>query len=643
VDEGAAMKKSLLSRGISLLAHGAKGLHQDEEGAALVFAAITLFSLALATFLVFQVGLVSTDRMQVQSAADAAAYSGAQVEANAINSIGQINDGMSYVHYTTLRHLVDSIVYSTLAEFGRHAEWVTINNSDKLFQQPIGATMPGIPTEFQSGIENQDAPGWVMLGDEAEWDRRWARVERQRGAQVIEAGKRWLLDLNAANRRILEAVPDLVREKAAEVAFRNGASHVAVSSDIEEVFRANADGSGDVGFVEAAGTEQDGSGDERVAAALAFRYAGAKDGYPGRSLSVEGEPRGFPEWFDAEIGRAKEPYSQVRLCWNVNDWAHRDRPGETHGEFGQWTECPNGHWHALHEHSYMDNTTDPPTMRVETHGGLQGGGGSVQEAQCMGGGAGGGHMMPFDDDPILHQKVKTSQPPVDPLAFDDHHAVVYCPTCYTNDADRSGEYSQIVKRQDLAEEHGAVVELGLTTGDFPKPLHIAPALLRSAVTVATWRDSHGVGDLLPRSEWGMIAVASAQIGYLDPQGVVQSPESLDTNEARYGGGMTVPLALNERMYRNLYYSADPQRGVRFGARLVPLAGELTHHPSLASGGAVDELLDPRTARERWWTTTDQERPAPSNMSQEAPTEALTALRRWVAVPGFDAVQRVFWH
>ena len=48
-------------------------LHGDEDGASMVFAAITMLTLAISIMFVFQVSLVSTDKIQMQNAADAAA------------------------------------------------------------------------------------------------------------------------------------------------------------------------------------------------------------------------------------------------------------------------------------------------------------------------------------------------------------------------------------------------------------------------------------------------------------------------------------------------------------------------------------------------------------------------------------------
>lgn len=626
-----------MNRPLARLVRGARRLHDDEEGAVLIFAVITLFSLALATFMVFEVGLITTDRMQIQTAADAAAYSGAQVEANALNSIGQINDGMTYVHYTTLRYVLDNIVYGTLDAFRTHPQWLQQNDRTGLLnQRPLGAVSGGLPTEFGRGIENKPAPDWVMLGDAAEWRRRWTQGVERNGRRAVEEGKRWLMELDAAARLILEKTPEMVREKAAEVAFLNGASHVAVSTDLEKAFKAR-DGAGGnasdgAGFIAATGEGNN------VASSLPFRYETRKlrvDGGQLRKLSQV-------SWFDPLAGKSRSPgYSQVRICWNVNDWAHRDR-NEQHGDpqlSPTWTRSPNGHWHARHEHMWIDYETY--TIERRSHGGLMGFGSSVREAPTeTPGGFGGGHMFP-DDDPLIHLYAQEGM--IDPLGQMPHHATVYCPTCMSIDSAsvRNAQYSQVKKTQERADANRLALTLDFG-GSPPKPLQIAEPLLRSGVTVAAWRESHGIGEVLPRSEWGMIAVATAQVGLMDQRGRVFALESIRSGSASYGPAGEVPLdRLNEAPYRNLFYSHDDAKhpGMRFGARLVPLRRDESHHPQLRQSGAVGELFQ---GGGRWWTTSNPRQPAPSNMTQQAPPR-LDALRSWIVFDDFERMKEVLWH
>ncbi len=89
---------------------------RDESGQAIVFGALTLFMLVLTVVVVYNVGAVVAERMQMQQAADAAATAGAQIEANAVSSIAWMNDGMAYIYYNVCRYAVDVGIYGTLAE-----------------------------------------------------------------------------------------------------------------------------------------------------------------------------------------------------------------------------------------------------------------------------------------------------------------------------------------------------------------------------------------------------------------------------------------------------------------------------------------------------------------------------------------------
>ncbi len=88
----------------------------DESGQAIVFGVLTLFMLVLTIVVVYNVGAVVAERIQLQQAADAAATAGAQIEANAVSSIAWMNDGMAYIYYNICRYAVDVGIYGTLAE-----------------------------------------------------------------------------------------------------------------------------------------------------------------------------------------------------------------------------------------------------------------------------------------------------------------------------------------------------------------------------------------------------------------------------------------------------------------------------------------------------------------------------------------------
>ena len=183
-------------------------LHADESGSSLVFAAITFFGLAMSTLMVYQLGMISAERVRIQNAADAAAYSGAVVEANNLNVMGQLNDGMAYVHYNLLRYVIDCTIYRTLETYDTHHTRVgSLGFFPPSFGpgiNPAGDPTPGNANQYPPTAENTIAPGWVQLGDAAEFDGRLLTADGiQNFPTLINQGKTWLADLAEAQRELL--------------------------------------------------------------------------------------------------------------------------------------------------------------------------------------------------------------------------------------------------------------------------------------------------------------------------------------------------------------------------------------------------------------------------------------------------------
>ena len=95
-------------------------LHKGEDAQGMVFGAISLFMLAACVGLAHNSGVITSRRVQVQTAADSAAYAGALTTANILSDVAWMNDGMAYIYYNLMRSAVDVTVYRTLAEMKLH-------------------------------------------------------------------------------------------------------------------------------------------------------------------------------------------------------------------------------------------------------------------------------------------------------------------------------------------------------------------------------------------------------------------------------------------------------------------------------------------------------------------------------------------
>jgi hypothetical protein len=508
-------------------------LGRDEEGSSLVFAAITLFSLALCIMFINEMGIVSADRMQIQSAADAAAYSAAQVEANSLNAIGQVNDGMTYLNYLMLRFTVDAIVYDTINGYERK-----------------GATRPDY--------------SYVLMGGQAGSYEGPARYEHAfaNANYNITADKDWVQDLHVAAR---------------------------VITDMEQAWRI-----GD-GFAERTPTDPNdpNAQGDRFEPSMYARYAARQVwqvDQAGGGLQPSPAAQALPSegggWFDRTNGENVGDYLQVRLCWNAKDWEHAGKTPDHGAYFSRYgAVSPNGHWHTWHPH-FME--TPLGFMFIRGHGG--GGQNGEPDSDDP-----GGHYNPppNGDDPSLH-------PLADELKYmgewGKHHYAMPCPTCDWGTFTVSNKYAEVpvTSGSDARTMRGYH---NLRYAIFPRPLMLQQALLRSGVTVAAWRRGRGLGTegsdaLFPPSPWGMLGISTAMVGYQTDDGVLPLSNLADTSSyAEPPGGVlggrsqqVVTLGADDPRFKNLFYStrrsASSPDGVRFGARLMPVAWENAHHPSL---------------------------------------------------------------
>lgn len=636
----------------------ARRFHEEEEGATLVFAAATFFALAMSIMFVLQIGFISSDRLQMQGAADSAAYSGALVEANSLNAIGQINDGITYVNYIAMRHAIDGVVYaSTLRQYTSwYGNWRE-------------------PTADADGGKH----GYVIMGgDEDEGNKRIKHIVNHYDPSEAPRGKRgrlhetldWRRELYFAARLIMRATPSLVKTTASEVAAANGASHVGFSDDLEKAWEL---GEGETdGFSDRAYT----SDEDDYSPSMYERYEGRKvvqlDVVASNTAKASERklPRGDSEkWYNHQQGKFLGDdasggggyYYQVRLCWRKEDWDHGEKTKSNHSTspFNRYEigVAPNAHWHHGHTHYGTDPVYGfpvPALGHVEAdprkfldEGGHQDEARDIHEATSS----------PFFP---LHQS-----DPWKPIA---HHAVRDCRNCFPGhtrskywpnpSTKGKSKYSQIMASAELrpgsikslnADLNRKVNYFGDSLGErLIGPIALREPILRSGLTVATWERSRGIGRLLPESPWGMIAIASAQIGIETPNGVTPL-ESLKDGQAQYAGGPAVPYwdkdggsGQNSRDSKtNLFYDLPGGRdGFHFSARLVPVAARLTWQKSNENGDGIKSLLEGPPEDLRWYRAGKITRRTPS---QKPPIGALTSDEGGFLQARTREDLEAFWH
>ena len=92
---------------------------------------------------VFNIGRLLDRRTKTQIAADAAAYSGAMVEADAVSAIACINSAMSQVYYNCLKYAVDMNESAVAAELERRMSRIRADHVDPQSRRLRRAAPPG--------------------------------------------------------------------------------------------------------------------------------------------------------------------------------------------------------------------------------------------------------------------------------------------------------------------------------------------------------------------------------------------------------------------------------------------------------------------------------------------------------------------
>ena len=95
-------------------------LGRDEDGAALVLTLALFFLMYLACCGVFAVSVAVRERIHLQNAVDAAAYSAAVVQADTLSRIATINRAMSWTYAQMTRRQMDYVTYRWLKETVKH-------------------------------------------------------------------------------------------------------------------------------------------------------------------------------------------------------------------------------------------------------------------------------------------------------------------------------------------------------------------------------------------------------------------------------------------------------------------------------------------------------------------------------------------
>ena len=174
----------------------------DESGQGIIFAAATLLVLVGFVAFVFNFGRLLDRRTKTQIAADAAAYSGAMVEADAVSAIACINSAMSQVYYNSLKYAVDMNESAVAAEL----DYMMSPQYLQYLQNPQNPPAPSNGIAFQTYLN--------------------AIFPASRAG--LQQAKQWMVQLSQLENAIAIVTPRLVQEEIFAVAGRAGGERMSV-------------------------------------------------------------------------------------------------------------------------------------------------------------------------------------------------------------------------------------------------------------------------------------------------------------------------------------------------------------------------------------------------------------------------------
>ncbi|MDP6107284.1 MAG: pilus assembly protein TadG-related protein, partial [Candidatus Brocadiia bacterium] len=233
-------------------------LRRDESGQSLVFGVISVFLVLLFGAMVLGVGRVSARRIQMQFAADSAAYSSALVESECLNAIALLNAGMAQVRGRALRYVADVNAYGVLAEL-RDRVMDLDNTATQTLASEIaerkseleGATDPDRKTnleaqiaflsdllkELQENGDTDDEASYEAPQNDPEWVQEIVGIDRadllyegayNRAKEWLPGAHHWLMEMSRLEHSVAIIAPVLTAEAAYRMARENGAEYASI-------------------------------------------------------------------------------------------------------------------------------------------------------------------------------------------------------------------------------------------------------------------------------------------------------------------------------------------------------------------------------------------------------------------------------
>lgn len=194
-------------------------LWRDESGVVLAMTVVVFLTLFLIACSVYAVGETVRQRIEVQNAADAGAYSGALVQADAMSRLGAINRAMVWTYAQMIKREMDQIVDVWLLE--AYPKWLIdrlisdiINSMGCCTGHPFWGT--GLPGYYEHMLLNKHI---VVSGDQVLQAIIGYSLKRAVNKAKIKSAHETIRAMNDAERDIINQLPSRI-ELAVEAVLK---------------------------------------------------------------------------------------------------------------------------------------------------------------------------------------------------------------------------------------------------------------------------------------------------------------------------------------------------------------------------------------------------------------------------------------
>jgi hypothetical protein len=219
-------------------------LWKDESGVVLALTVVVFLMLFVMACSVYAVGETIRQRIEVQNAADAAAYSGAVVQADTISRVAVINRAMAWTYVQMGRMEMDYIIDKWLER--AVMLWKIDNRMVKAFARASTCSTGPFtgPDDWWTGCYG----GYVMREhillnkwqcvEAAEIERETRKVDSNRLAREIDEYRRNIEDMNRTEVDLIEDMPKQIEEAVVSVLKQNviGDYNDALAGDADFMF-----------------------------------------------------------------------------------------------------------------------------------------------------------------------------------------------------------------------------------------------------------------------------------------------------------------------------------------------------------------------------------------------------------------------